>query len=149
MIFKYSFKKKSICKGNAELDGNSIILGRFEGGDEMRKAILKEESKRKLYKLFLDNSGNYAKVSVIENGALSFVTSACISIYYCIRDGVLYFSDLMIDIENIAADSNQMDIDSIYYYIASGNYPPLEFTFWDNIKKIPGEHDVIIDRAGG
>lgn len=54
----------------------------------------------------------------------------------------------MLEIENMAATINLIDWDSVFYYIASGNYPSVGKTFWKNINKVSGEHHVKIGSDG-
>ncbi len=146
--YKFNFTNGKIYENNIPLNANSILLGRFEGGDEVRAAILNEKNIENVYKLFLENSGNYARVSIGDDGSVEIIAGACINIYYYIENEWLYFSNYMIDVENLAASANQIDYDSVYYYIASGNYPPMESAFWKNIHKVSGEHHVIIFKDG-
>lgn len=149
MLYKFDFLSHKLYENDKELNVTSVILGRFEGSEETKEAIILEQDDKALYNLFLDNSGNYAKVGFDENGVFSIISSACINIYYYINDKTVYFSNLMIDIENLAANINMIDLDSVYYYIASGNYPPVENTFWKSIRKVSGEHHVVISNGGG
>ena len=149
MVYKVDLKSNKIYRNNVLVEANSILLGRFEGSEEEKENILHEGESLNLYKLFLNNSGNYAVIKLNENDdSVSIIAGSCISVYYLFKDDYIYFSDLMIDIENLAATSDQMDLASVYYYIASGNYPPLENTFWKNIHKISGEHHVKIFANG-
>ncbi|KHM52656.1 hypothetical protein NZ47_03385 [Anaerovibrio lipolyticus] len=148
MIYKYDFVNHKLYENDVELNATSVMLGRFEGSESAKESILSEHDDKAIYKLFLDNSGNYAMVTFSDTGFVSMITGGMISIYYYIEDGYMYFSELMKELENKVASTDQIDWDTVYYYVASGNYPPVERTFWKKILKVSSEHHAIIASDG-
>lgn len=68
MLYKFDFVNHKLYENDVELDATNVILGRFEGSEDARKAILSVQDDKALYKLFLDISGNYAKAGFNEDG---------------------------------------------------------------------------------
>ena len=147
MLYMYDCEKKIIQTVDKEKLANCILLGRYDGDEASKEVLMVERKRDQLYSLFMKTTGNYALVWVDDN--LNIVTSGSINIYYSYSNGVLWFSDMMIEVEEAVAESEmEIDYDSCFYYISTGNFPPVNRTFWKNINKVPGEHDVILGFSG-
>ena len=149
-MYKYNFNNNKII----DLQTNrfcekSIILGIYlDSTRSASKEIL-------LNSLIIDENiavakdcfGNFAKV-FSTNDELVFLTSGFYGVYFTIIGKDVYFSENAKEMEDTFGNIENINLDSCFYYISSGNTPPLEYTFFSNIKRVPAEHIVRVRRDG-
>ncbi len=139
MVYHIDFGKNTIYNDLSESVGNTLILGDLLAEEEVESIFANTTDLNIIRANILKCKGNFAKI-FFEGERLIIMTSAFYQVFYMQRDGNLFISDNFYDISCKFKEDNEVDFDSCFYYISTGNYPPVERTFFKNIKKVPAEN---------
>lgn len=111
------------------------------GGKEL--SDLKElESIKDIEEFFRQSVGEFALVYLTPMG-LAVTTTSFKNVYYTVQGDMIYFSDKLKELEELFCDFHFINFDMVFYYVSSGYYPPMDFTFFKNISKVCGDHTCI------